>query len=181
VRLKHSGLSGRSEEEKEPIMKEYEDLIELLILVCTAVLVVASALYVRYRKTELRHRERMLALEKGMPLPADPPEPSKAPWHPRVYLLRGLMWLFTGIAVSALFLGAALTTVDTETQRDKLINAMTYRKSGMAEEDVQTYLKLPPRIRPGVPLGWAFTGLVPAGVGLAYLIFYRSEGRKMLE
>lgn len=63
----------------------------------------AVVLYYRQRtqKTELRHRERLAALEKGIELPPDPePEPRR----PR-YLLRGLVWLFTGIAIFV-FLGA---------------------------------------------------------------------------
>src|SRR5690242_7121135 len=86
---------GKSEVTKDPSMHQYEDLIELTLLVIAAVLLVGFTLLMRYRKAELRHRERMTAMEKGIALPADP-APAKAPWSPRVYLLRGLMWLFTG-------------------------------------------------------------------------------------
>ena len=32
----------------------------------------------------------------------------------------------------------------------------------------------------GMPIGVAFLGLIPIGVGLAYLIFYRAESKKLL-
>jgi hypothetical protein len=59
------------------------------------------------REIELRHRERMAAIEKGLDPPGDPvvaqPQPSIA-LPPRNggsrYLLRGLIWLGVGLAIA---------------------------------------------------------------------------------
>lgn len=48
------------------------------------------------QRTELRHKERMAALEKGIDLPPDPPEMDIR--RPR-FLLKGLVWSFTGAGV----------------------------------------------------------------------------------
>lgn len=48
------------------------------------------------QRADLRHKERMAAIEKGMELPPDPPEIDVR--RPR-YLLKGLVWTFTGVAV----------------------------------------------------------------------------------
>jgi hypothetical protein len=45
---------------------------------------------------ETRHRERMSAIEKGVPVPPDPPP---APRKPGSWLLRGLIWLGVGLAL----------------------------------------------------------------------------------
>lgn len=58
------------------------------------------------------HRERLMALEKGMDVPPwperflDGPGPS-TPRHPRVHLRHGLFWMFTGLGLGlALFLNS---------------------------------------------------------------------------
>jgi hypothetical protein len=47
---------------------------------------------------ETRHRERMSAIEKGAPMPPDPPPVPRKPSSP---LLRGLIWLGVGLALVA--------------------------------------------------------------------------------
>ena len=79
----------------------------LIFLTIMAVLVVLPSLFMRYKWQTLRHVERMAALEKGAQLPMDPVE--SAPWTPRIYLLRGLIWLFSGIAVVIFLGGLAMT------------------------------------------------------------------------
>jgi hypothetical protein len=54
----------------------------------------------KVHEVDCRHKERMAAIEKGLELP---PEslPQPAPIPPRApYLLRGLIWLGVGIAIS---------------------------------------------------------------------------------
>jgi hypothetical protein len=100
----------------------------------------AFCVYLRHRRAVLRHTERMAALEKGVALP-DLEDPSQAsPWTPRAYLLRGMLWLFSGAAMALMVMSFSLTF----------------------HQD-----------RP--PIGAASIGLIPMGVGLAYLIFYRKE------
>jgi hypothetical protein len=54
-------------------------------------------------KLETRHRERMSAIEKGLPIPPDPVSvPADLPPTPRTpgaVLLRGLIWLGVGLAL----------------------------------------------------------------------------------
>ena len=74
-------------------------LVAFLIFV-----LVLAVLYSRYRQKLMLHQERMSALEKGTSIPLGR-EP--APWSPRVYLLRGLIWSFSGAALIVCLLGLA--------------------------------------------------------------------------
>ena len=79
-----------------------EDLVALLaFLIFVPIL---AALYLRYRQKLMLHQERMSAIEKGTSIPLGR-EP--APWSPRVYLLRGLIWSFSGAALIVCLLGLA--------------------------------------------------------------------------
>jgi len=91
----------------------------------------------RVQRAEHRHRERIAAIDKGLDLPLDPPEPLLDPrrMRPR-YLLRGLILVFVG---------ATLTLALWQTD--------------------------------GIQQNWLY-GLIPAGVGIAYLIYYFLEGRR---
>ncbi len=98
------------------------------------------------RRREMLHRERLAAIEKGLPIPPEEPEHSaRAASGPRNYLLRGLIWFFLG---ASLFAAVMMTTVFAE-----------------------------PEERP-IVARFFFAGLVPAGVGLAYLIYYAVETLK---
>lgn len=87
---------------------------------------------------ELHHKERLLAIERGMEVPQLPPElfqeDGKAT-APSDLLRRGLIWMLVGIA---------------------LMVAIALNRS----------------------LAAAAWGLIPAAVGLAYLISYRFAGPK---
>jgi hypothetical protein len=54
----------------------------------------------RVHEIDCRHKERMAAIERGLELPPEPfaPAPQMPPRAP--YLLRGLIWLGVGIALS---------------------------------------------------------------------------------
>jgi len=55
----------------------------------------------RVHEIECRHKERMAAIEKGLELPPEPLAPPPTQMPPRArYLLRGLVWLGVGIALS---------------------------------------------------------------------------------
>ena len=116
------------------------DKIIPLLLLLFGIAVAASQQYFRYRKRVLVHKERLLAMEKGLDLPSDSVQ--ELPLNPQVCILRGLLWISIGIAfivclvaISILFDG-----------HDRM-----------------------------VALAWAMTGVVPVGIGCAYLIYYRLQ------
>src|SRR5580658_7261803 len=149
----------------------------LTITVLSAAGIIIWALNIRYRRQELRHKERMAALEKGAELPAEPAERPPTPWSPRVYLLRGLIWLFTGLGLSTFLLGLSLSIGGRpETIEDRLWRAQRLRGSGAPEEEIKQYLnESKGSVHRDMPEGIALIGLIPMGVGLAYLIYYRGE------
>jgi hypothetical protein len=146
----------------------------LLTFMVMALATLLWSLHLRYRHRELQHRERMAALEKGADLPA---RVEGIEERPRVYLLRGLIWLFAGIGLAGFLLGLSYTTRETVGPEQKFIQAARYRAFGIPEDQVKEILantKAPTEIK-AVPEGWALAGLIPLAVGIAYLIFYRGE------
>jgi hypothetical protein len=147
----------------------------LIFLIVMAVLVVLPSLFMRYKWQTLRHLERMAALDKGAQLPMDPIE--SAPWTPRIYLLRGLIWLFSGIAVVIFLGGLAMTDIETDSLERRMWRAEQLRSAGMPEEQWKRIINEPLQHQ-RMPAGLALIGLVPIGVGLAYLIFYAGERKQ---
>ncbi len=149
----------------------------ITLLVLSAAGIIIWSLNIRYRRQELKHKERMAALEKGAELPAEPAEKPPVPWSPRVYLLRGLIWLFTGLGLSTFLLGLSLSIGSRpQTFEDRLYGAQHLRHQGATEEEIKQYLsERKDSSRRDMPEGIALIGLIPMGVGLAYLIYYRGE------
>jgi hypothetical protein len=74
----------------------------LFVAVSLAALIVWIVVWYRRRKHEIdcRHKERMAAIEKGLELPPESlPQPEQMPPRSR-YLLRGLIWLGVGLAIT---------------------------------------------------------------------------------
>jgi len=140
------------------------------------VFLLLAALYWRYRKQLLTHQERMAALDKGVDLTATPTE--AAPWTPRVYLLRGLIWLFGGIGLVVFLFGLSLTSREPLPLSVKLFEAQRLREAGGTEEQVKQLVNSH-EVTQHVPEGLSLIGLVPAGVGLAYLLFYFAERKQL--
>src|ERR1039458_2969323 len=65
-----------------------------LCFILAALVGVVVVLYLRHGSLQMLHHERMAALEKGVPVPV---ARTLAPWSPRVYLLRGLIWSASGL------------------------------------------------------------------------------------
>jgi len=155
--------------------REAAIFITILIAVLALILVV---LYLRYRNLQMYHRERMAALEKGTAVPVGH---TLAPWSARVYLLRGLLWSFAGAALIACLLGIAGST-----HRPESIQATMWRAKSLSDtlnisaEEARKMAETERDTRPsGMPFSVALLGLIPLGVGLAYLVFYytgRSQG-----
>jgi hypothetical protein len=144
------------------------------VVLLLAFFVVFVGLAYRYHMRELDHKEKLVAMEKGI----DPPAERTAPWTPRTYLLHGMIWLFAGIA-SLIALSAVAVTSHRPYPAEMTVRAATEaREHGATPEEVQMILK--GREEDGIPIGLGALGLIPIGVGLAYLIFYRIESKKLL-
>ena len=149
------------------------------ILVFAGMIVVLGVLWTRHRNQEMEHQERLAALEKGTSMPAGP---APAPWSPRVYLLRGLIWTFVGAALTVALLGAAIS--DKRTYHESA-DQMAWHARNVAQtlqipiEQAREIVARDEATRladyHGAPAAIALFGLIPLAVGLAYLVFYRSE------
>jgi hypothetical protein len=149
----------------------------MTVLILSVGAVIFYSLLMRYRKRELQHKERLAALEKGLPLPELQEE--RPVWSPRPYLLRGMMWLFGGIAIAVFLAAIAGSTSRIPRLEDRMWRAQNLRKMGATDEQIQ---KVENDVTPenGMPVSMALLGLVPIGVGLAYLIYYRVESKHTL-
>ena len=150
-------------------------IVSFTLLVLAAILMFA-AMVARYKQRELQHRERMAALEKGLA----PPEghTQAAPSVPRTLRLRGLLWLFTGIAIAISFSGIALLSgyrAPVWTVRERIEEANRAKAAGATEAQIAQIMNAPLNDGPSPAIG--LLGLIPIGVGLAYLVTWRSERR----
>jgi hypothetical protein len=151
-----------------------EPIILAVIVLILAFFAIAGFLILRFKSRELQHRERMVALERGAPLPAmnDLIQDRRA-WRPTALLLRGMMWLFSGISLMAFLLAMAVSGHKDLPASVRVQNANYAKNSGATEEQVREIMN--ERHEQGLPAGFSLIGLIPIGVGLAYLITYRKE------
>ena len=152
----------------------HEAIVLIVMMIC-ALAFLALLLSLRHRSAVLRHKERMQVIERGGVLPALDEERPKAPWTPRVYLLRGMMWLYTGIAIAIMLAAISATSSHPTSMSSKVWQVKNLRENGATEEQIQQYMRDANRETEGLPVGAATVGLIPIGVGLAYLMFYRKE------
>ncbi len=150
---------------------------DILAITIAALIIVLASLFLRYRQLQMLHKERLAALEKGITGPIDQ---MLAPRSPRVYLLRGLMWSFAGTALIIFLLGIAISS-----RRPEPAELETWRAKGLeqsmhisSEEARQIVEKDREWRRFGYPLSAALIGLIPVGVGVAYLVFYYTDTRR---
>ena len=154
-----------------------EFVISLMMLSAAAIII--WSLVLRYKRQQLLHQERMTAIEKGAELPLERAEQPAARWSPRIYLLRGLIWLFMGIGLSVFLFGIALSVNARQaTLEDRLWHAQDLRFRGATEDEIKQYLNSKEPVRKEFPVGFALIGLIPMGVGLAYIIYYRGEAKQ---
>jgi hypothetical protein len=147
-----------------------EEVVVILILSVGAV--IFYSLLLRYRRRELQHKERLAALEKGTSLP-DLFEDYLSPRSGRIYLLRGMIWLFSGIAIVTFLSAIAGYTRQPASMERRLERTQDLKRLGATDEQIQEAEKEPPR--DAMPWGVPLLGLVPMGIGLAYLIYYQVE------
>jgi len=135
-------------------------------------------LYLRHREALSRHQERLAAIEKGIPVPLTETRPSKLP---RIYLLRGLQWMFVGLSISLVLLSMSAANRRPLSLESKVRTAQLLKAEGASEEQVGQYMKSARDETEGMPYAAASVGLVPMSVGLAYLVFYRRETERTEE
>jgi hypothetical protein len=82
-------------------------LVSIILGIGMTIITILSRHRRQMQELDNRHRERMAAIEKGLDLPPDPAVVDLGPESPRRYrragsdyLLRGLIWLGVGIALS---------------------------------------------------------------------------------
>jgi hypothetical protein len=154
------------------------------VALCFPLILVALGLYYRHKKDELTHRERIMALEKGVDLPMEPPRRIHAADPSRRHLLYGLIWLFSGIGLSAFLftLSATMPHRDETPLAEKTAKIEELRKLGASDRELRQVLLFDQyRREPQIPIGIGLAGAVPIGVGLAYLIFYFAERKRGYE
>ena len=149
--------------------------ILLLVLMVGGLAFLTVLMILRHRLAVLRHQERLQVIERGGVLPSLDEERPKAPWSPRTYLLRGMMWLYIGIAITIMLGAISLSDSRPMDLSYKVARVREMRDSGATEQQLQQYMHELDERRDGMPLGAATVGLIPIGVGLAYLMFYRKE------
>ena len=136
---------------------------------------VAYFMTLRFRRRELQHKEWMAAIEKGVPLPAlDALETSMG--GSRAYLLKGLVWLACGVTLM-LFLSVWTSTGQPPSVETKVREAQQLRELGYTDQQILG-LTAAQNARPIFPIGLSLIGLVPTGIGVAYLVFHRLESRR---
>ncbi len=141
------------------------------VLCILAVVIVAQI--IRHRNQRMLHEERLAALDKGVNVPLSAPEPGA---RPRVYLLRGLMWTLSSAGLIVCLLGLAWSDQNRSTSAASMAyQARDLRQNlNISPQEAQQLVEKD-RARHSMPFSVALIGLVPLGVGIAYLAFYRSE------
>lgn len=136
--------------------------------------VTVAALYFRYRNLQLLHQERMAAIEKGTTVPLGR---TLAPWSPRVYLLRGLIWSMSGIALAVFLFGIAVASHRPERLESVVLSAKYLsEQANIPLEEARRIVEADRNSSSqGVPSAVALLGLIPLGIGLAYLAFYYTD------
>ncbi len=99
----------------------------------TSLIAYGLTLSVRYRRRVLQNQERMAALEKGTPLP-ELIEEQMAPWSGRIYLLRGMMWLFSGVAIVVFLSVMAAYSRQNPGMESRLYRAQELRRLGATDD-----------------------------------------------
>lgn len=151
-------------------------VVFLFLFACA--FVVMPSLILRYRRLELRHRERMVAFDKGIPIPPDPPETGATTLES--YQLRGLIWLAAGIGVS-LMLFIMMPMVAGHDSRALFFQEQNLKQAGYTKEEIREALRTEEtriEVQRERTRGLAALGIVPIAVGSAYLFFYYEQRKR---
>jgi hypothetical protein len=123
----------------------------------------AFNMWLRQQRRLIVHRERMAALEKGIELPAPAPDGQQSSWNvQRILLLAGLCWIAVGLATFA------------------ILSELIANAPPLPPPEVQIDRSRIPDVS-YIPKGLHVLGLLPMGLGVAHLIVYFVEKRKLPE
>lgn len=150
--------------------------------------IVLGLLYLGLRAHQARnlHQERLAAIEKGLDIKPIVVGAGMTPaFAHRVYLLRGIVWMATGLALAAV-LAALVPFLDDAPNaqaqlESKLLRANTLKNIGATDAQIaamETEIARQAHRRPDKML-LCVLGLLPAAVGAAYLIFYALEEKRV--
>ena len=81
------------------VLGVFVPIIAIVLGMAVAVVTIMSRYRLRSELWELRHRERLVLIEKGLELPPETLDPFASMQRPRP-LLRGLVLLFVGVAIT---------------------------------------------------------------------------------
>ena len=138
----------------------------------------------RAHQARMLHAERLAAIDKGVDIKPILLSSTPAFGH-RVYLLRGLIWLFAGAALAG---ALAVATPIFKTERNpgqaleyKLRRVMILRDLGATQEQIAGLEKQIDQASHGYepPPNLTVIGVIPMSVGIAYLIFYALEEKRV--
>ena len=76
-------------------------VVAIIFGVAVAIVSIIATHRQRMQRADLRHRELIAAIEKGLELPVDPPDVDIKPPRQARHLLRALMLILVGIALTA--------------------------------------------------------------------------------
>ena len=153
-------------------MRNTAPFFVFLLLLISILTVIIVQLILRHRDQQMLHRERMAALEKGVDVPLAAP----LRVSPRLHLLRGLMWTFASLGLVIFLLGMTWATEKPTYNLNITYNAHELEKLGVPQQEARKLAEQDAKARAqGMPEGYALFGLIPMGVGIAYLVFYYSE------
>ncbi len=136
-------------------------------------LAVGMAMAFRYKKRELEHRERMIAMERGTPMPAPLINVEPQPWRPTSLLRRGLMWSLSGLGMMIFLFAISMAGPREIPVAGRVQSANTAKMNGASEAQIEQIMN--DKQERGLQPQFSLIGLIPIGVGVAYLITYRKE------
>ena len=123
--------------------------MEVAIVMVALIAFVGFRQWLQHQRRVMVHRERLLAAEKGIEMPAVQQETRQVSWNvERILLLAGLTWISVGVGafvvLNALLFGAVIG----------------------------------PSAARDIPPGIQWIGVAPVGIGLSHLIVYWVERRR---
>ena len=151
-----------------------------MMLGFTAFGIIFPLLVLRHKALELRHQERMEAMERGLPLPVATESVKGNRGGEPDYLLRGLRWTTLGLALTAiLFFVAPLAKH--RNQYDRIHEVRQLADLQYSKDEIRVFLNEADRRQYSEEHEYraiASLGLLPTAVGVAYLIFYYERRRQ---